>query len=94
MNKKTQVITPTQLGEMIYEVVNASIRALLNPELTASWEKGLNYVAEGSITSQEYMDKLEHFIRVKVGGVLQVNYQAALRSRYDSIAGNYRKGGK
>ena len=94
LNKKTQVITPTQLGEMIYEVVNASIRALLNPELTASWEKGLNYVAEGSITSQEYMDKLEHFIRVKVGGVLQVNYQAALRSRYDSIAGNYKKGGK
>ena len=93
LNKKTQVITPTQLGEMIYEVVNASIRALLNPELTASWEKGLNYVAEGSITSQEYMDKLEHFIRVKVGGVLQVNYQAALRSRYDSIAANYKKGG-
>ena len=58
LNKKTQVITPTQIGEMIYEVVNASIRALLNPELTASWEKGLNYVAEGSITSQEYMDKL------------------------------------
>ena len=94
LNKKTQVITPTQLGEMIYEVVNASIRALLNPELTASWEKGLNYVAEGSITSQDYMDKLEHFIRVKVGGVLQVNYQAALRSRYDSIAANYKKGGK
>lgn len=94
LNKKTQVITPTQLGEMIYEVVNASIRALLNPELTASWEKGLNYVAEGSITSQEYMDKLEHFIRVKVGGVFQVNYQAALRSRYDSIAANYKKGGK
>ena len=94
LNKKTQVITPTQLGEMIYEVVNASIRALLNPELTASCEKGLNYVAEGSITSQEYMDKLEHFIRVKVGGVLQVNYQAALRSRYDSIAANYKKGGK
>ncbi len=94
LNKKTQVITPTQLGEMIYEVVNASIRALLNPELTASWEKGLNYVAEGSITSKEYMDKLEHFIRVKVGGVLQANYQAALRSRYDSIAANYKKGGK
>ena len=94
LNKKTQVITPTQLGEMIYEVVNASIRALLNPDLTASWEKGLNYVAEGSISSQEYMDKLEHFIRVKVGGVLQVNYQAALRSRYDSIAANYKKGGK
>ena len=94
LNKKTQIVTPTMLGEMIYDVVDHSIRPLLNPELTASWEKGLNYVAEGSITSQEYMDKLEHFIRVKVGGVLQVNYQAALRSRYDSIAGNYRKGGK
>ena len=52
LNKKTQVITPTLLGEMIFDVVNCSIRQLLNPELTASWEKGLTYVAEGSITSQ------------------------------------------
>ena len=50
LNKKTQVITPTLQGEMIYDVVDHSIRSLLNPELTASWEKGLNYVAEGSIT--------------------------------------------
>ena len=63
LNKKTQVITPTLLGEMIFDVVNCSIRQLLNPELTASWEKGLTYVAEGSITPQEYMDKLEHFVR-------------------------------
>lgn len=94
LNKKTQIITPTQLGEMIYEVVNGSIRSLLNPELTASWEKGLNYVAEGSITSKEYMDKLEHFIRVRVSGVMQMNNQYALRSRYDAVAGNYKKGGK
>ena len=80
LNKKTQIITPTQLGEMIYDVVNGSIRSLLNPELTASWEKGLNYVAEGSITSKEYMDKLEHFIRVRVSGVLQMNNQYAMRS--------------
>ena len=65
LNKKTQVITPTLLGEMIFDVVNCSIRQLLNPELTASWEKGLNYVAEGSITEQEYMDKLEHFVRIQ-----------------------------
>ena len=65
LNKKTQVITPTLLGEMIFDVVNCSIRQLLNPELTASWEKGLNYVAEGSITEQEYMDKLEHFVRLR-----------------------------
>ena len=94
LNKKTQTITPTQLGEMIFEVVNASIRSLLNPELTASWEKGLNYVAEGSITSQEYMDKLEHFIRVRVQGVLQISNKQALRGRYDAIAGSYKKGGK
>ena len=49
---------------MIYDVVNCSIRQLLNPELTASWEKGLT-IAEGSITEQEYMDKLEHFVRIR-----------------------------
>lgn len=65
LNKKTQVITPTLQGEMIYDVVNCSIRQLLNPELTASWEKGLTYVAEGSITEQEYMDKVEHFVRIR-----------------------------
>lgn len=79
LNKKTQVITPTLLGEMIFDVVNCSIRQLLNPELTASWEKGLTYVAEGSITSQEYMDKLEHFVRVRTAQVEQSNYQYALR---------------
>ena len=93
LNKKTQVITPTQLGEMIYEVVNASIRSLLNPELTASWEKGLTYVAEGTITSQEYMDKLEHFIRVRVQGVQSINNHYALHSRYDAIAANYKTSG-
>ena len=62
LNKKTQIVTPTQLGEMVYEVVDNSIRSLLNPELTASWEKGLTYVAEGSITSDVYMEKLERYI--------------------------------
>ena len=62
LNPKTQVITPTLLGELIYEVVNASIRQLLNPELTASWEKGLTYVAEGSITEKEYMEKLQELL--------------------------------
>ena len=72
LNKKTQVITPTLLGEMIFDVVNCSIRQLLNPELTASWEKGLNYVAEGSITEQEYMDKLEHFVRLRTRQVEEI----------------------
>ena len=101
LNKKTQVITPTLLGEMIFDVVNCSIRQLLNPELTASWEKGLTYVAEGSITLQEYMDKLEHFVRVRTAQVEQSNYQYALRQFFDAAAVNYktkqtasRQGGK
>ena len=89
LNKKTQVITPTLLGEMIYDVVNCSIRSLLNPELTASWEKGLTYVAEGSITPQEYMDKLENFIRSRTEQVMGNNFQYALRQFYDLAAQNY-----
>ena len=91
LNKKTQVIMPTLLGEMIFDVVNCSIRQLLNPELTASWEKGLTYVAEGSITSQEYMDKLEHFVRVRTAQVENSNYQYALRQFFDATAENYKK---
>ena len=91
LNKKTQVITPTLLGEMIFDVVNCSIRQLLNPELTASWEKGLTYVAQGSITSQEYMDKLEHFVRVRTDQVEKSNYQYVLRQFFDAAAENYKK---
>ena len=92
LNKKTQIITPTLLGEIIHEVVNASIRSLLNPELTASWEKGLNYVAEGSITSEEYMKKLEHFIRSRTDGVLGLNNQYALRGNFQALQVFYRTG--
>lgn len=90
LNKKTQIITPTLLGEMIYDVVNASIHSLLNPELTASWEKGLTYVAEGSITPQEYMVKLEHFIRSRTSGVLGLNNQYMLRSHFQQTAAFYK----
>ncbi len=90
LNKKTQVITPTLLGEMIYDVVNASIRSLLNPELTASWEKGLTYVAEGSITPQEYMMKLEHFIQSRTSGVLGLNNQYMLRGFFQQAAAFYK----
>lgn len=65
LNKKTQVLSPTQLGELITDAVNASVRQLLNPELTASWEKGLSYVAKGEITEAEYMAKLDAFVRNK-----------------------------
>ena len=91
LNKKTQIITPTLLGEMIYDVVNASIRSLLNPELTASWEKGLNYVAEGSITPEEYMQKLSNFIISRTNGVLGLNNQYSLRGYFDKAASYYKK---
>ena len=91
LNKKTQVITPTQLGEMIYDVVHQSIRPLLNPELTASWEKGLTYVAEGSITSEEYMGKLENFVTRHTVNVKQMRNQFQLKSSFDASAPYYRK---
>ena len=90
-NKKTQAITPTLLGEMIFDVVNASIKSLLNPELTASWEKGLSYVAEGTITTQEYMQKLEHFIKSRTSGVLNLHNQTMLRSFFDQAGAYYKK---
>lgn len=80
LNKKTQIITPTLLGEMVFDVVGHSIRSLLNPELTASWEKGLNYVAEGEITPEEYMVKLERFVQNHTNGVLGLNNQYQLRA--------------
>ena len=94
LNKKTQIITPTLQGEMVYDVVDNSIRSLLNPELTASWEKGLTYVAEGSITSDEYMKKLDDFITWRTVGVKGLNNQYQLRACYDKAAGFYKKGRK
>ena len=91
LNKKTQIVTPTQLGEMVYEVVDNSIRSLLNPELTASWEKGLTYVAEGSITSDVYMEKLERFISDRTGRVMVLHNQYQLRGNYDRCAAFYKK---
>lgn len=89
LNKKTQIITPTQLGEMVFDVVDSSLRSLLNPELTASWEKGLTYVAEGSITPEEYMQKLDHFVTVRTEAVKVLNNQWMLREKYEQAAKNY-----
>lgn len=91
LNKKTQIITPTLTGELIYEVVNASIKSLLNPELTASWEKGLTYVAEGEISRDEYMTKLESFVAGKTNGVKAVNNSSALRTNFNEAAKYYKK---
>ena len=91
LNKKTQIVTPTLTGEMIVNVVSASIGSLLNPTLTASWEKGLTYVAEGSVTEEEYMQKLDKFVTQRTNIVKQNNFQYQLRQSFDQIAPYYQK---
>ncbi len=91
LNKKTQIITPTLMGEMIHDIVAYSIRSLLNPELTASWERGLSYVAEGSITEGEYMQKLETYVRQKTDAVRGHNYQFQLKQCFDYASQFYNK---
>lgn len=93
LNKKTQVLTPTLMGEMIYDVVSGSIRPLLDPALTASWEKGLTMVAEGTISSQEYMDKLSGFVGRRTEYVKRLNNQRQLYGMFDTVAGNYKTAG-
>ena len=90
LNKKTQIITPALLGELVYDVVDVSMRQLLNPELTASWEKGLSYVAEGSITPDEYMEKLEDFVARRTNGVKGIGNPWAIRSRFEHVLPYYR----
>ncbi len=90
LNQKTQIITPTLLGEMIFDVVRASIYGLLNPELTASWEKGLTQMAEGTITEEYYMQKLEKYITDKTQAVLAADYRRALRPCFDASARFYK----
>lgn len=90
LNKKTQIVTPTLMGEMIFDVVDHSIKSLLNPELTASWEKGLTYVANGQITSDEYMQKLNQFVYSRTEGVKGLNNQGQLRVCFDKAAQFYK----
>ncbi len=91
LNKKTQILTPTLMGEMIYDVVDGSIRPLLNPALTASWEKGLNMVADGSITAAEYMEKLDGFVSRRTNAVKQQFNQTQLYVKFNEAAVNYKK---
>lgn len=91
LNKKTQIVTPHLLGEMIYEVVNASIRSLLNAELTASWEKGLTYVAEGNISEKEYMQKLEAFVTKNTNVVKDSRNEGYLIGAFRQLEEFYKK---
>ena len=90
LNKKTQIITPTLFGEIVYEVVNCSISQLLNPELTASWEKGLTMVSNGDITSEEYMTKLERFVGIRCLNVKQLNNQYSLNALFEKVSKEYK----
>ena len=90
INSRTQIITPTLLGEIIYDVVDNSIRHLLNPELTASWEKGLTGVAQGNITSDEYMEKLDGFVSRRTRAVMTLSNQTGLIRLFDKAARNYK----
>ena len=90
LNNKTQIITPTQLGEAVYDTVNCSIPRLLDPKLTASWEKGLTGVADGNISTDEYMQKLSAFIVNNTGRVKLLDNQYQLRSVFDRSASYYK----
>ncbi len=94
LNKKTQIITPTQMGEMVYETVACSMKPMLNPALTASWEKGLTGVADGEISENEYMTKLDDFVSKRTNMVKQNDYRGLLRSRFDYVASNYKEAPK
>lgn len=91
LNHKTQIITPALLGEMVFDVVELSLKQLLNPDLTASWEKGLTYVSEGSITSEEYMEKLEGFVAGRTANVIRMTNQYDMRGYFDRAAAHYKK---
>lgn len=92
LNKKTQVITPTLTGEMIYYVVGYSIRPMLDPVLTASWEKGLSQVADAEIGEDEYMTKLSAFITKYTDRVKGENNGEILSKCFNYAAQFYKKG--
>ncbi|MBR0147120.1 MAG: type IA DNA topoisomerase, partial [Eubacterium sp.] len=91
LNQKTQIITPTQLGEIIYDVVYYSINGLLRADLTASWEKGLTGVADGSITSEEYMGKMNDYVTRCTNLVKGLNNQNQITHVFDRTKPYYQQ---
>lgn len=92
LNKKTQVLTPENLGEMVYEVVNMTVPALLNPKMTASWEKGLDGITKGTVDFWDYRNKLEDFIRTETLKMIGQNIRTPLAERISEFAGKNAKG--
>ena len=91
LNKKTQILTPTLMGEMIYDVVRCSIKPLLSPAFTASWEKGLNYVVDGSVSAGEYMDKLGDYVAKFTNQVKTTDNQNQMIPMYRYASQFYKK---
>ena len=91
LNKKTQVLTPERLGEMIFEVVSMTVPALLNPKMTASWEKGLDGITRGTVVMENYRSKLEDFIRRETVAMIEQDLTGQIATRIHPLVG---KGGK
>ncbi len=92
LNKKTQILSPENLGEMIYEVVNMTVPALLNPKMTASWEKGLEGITQGTVDYLDYREKLEDFIRKETLSMMNQNIRIPLAEKISEFAGKDAKG--
>ena len=92
LNKKTQVLTPENLGEMIFEVVNLTVPALLNPQMSASWEKGLDGITRGTVDFWDYRNKLEDFIRKETLKMIDQNLRQELADRISEFAGKNARG--
>ncbi len=93
LNKKTQIVTPTFLGEIIYDIVYYSINGLLRADLTASWEKGLEGVAEGQISKEEYTQKMTTYVTQYTNRVKQIQNQGGITGVFDKTKVYYAKSG-
>ena len=89
LNKKTQVITPSQTGEMIYDTCSCALKPLLDPRLTASWELGLTQVADGTVTGEEYTQKLNSFITRRTNYIKETDFHQVLTQMYQRDAALY-----
>lgn len=92
LNRKSQVLTPTMLGEMIFETVSMTVPELLNPKMTASWEKGLDGITRGTVDMGEYRAKLEDFIRRETLSMAQTNRKQELIKRIQPLTGRESRG--
>lgn len=92
LNQKTQILSPERLGEMVYEVVAMTVPALLNPKMSASWEKGLEGITNGTVVMEDYRAKLEQFIRTETISMKDQDLRVPLAEKISPFAGKNGKG--